>query len=43
MDARTVELERHFDDRCGVDRADDRLPYDLPNFEAALSESTSYA
>jgi aldehyde:ferredoxin oxidoreductase len=36
--ARIVELERHFNNRRGMDRADDRLPYDLPGFEAALDE-----
>ncbi|MFC7156760.1 aldehyde ferredoxin oxidoreductase family protein [Halomarina halobia] len=34
--ARIVELERHFNNRRGFDRADDALPYDLPDFEAAL-------
>ena len=33
---RVVELERHFNNRRGFDRADDDLPYDLPNFETAL-------
>jgi len=36
--ARVVELERHFNNQRGMDRTDDRLPYDLPDFEAALSE-----
>ncbi|MFC4450859.1 aldehyde ferredoxin oxidoreductase family protein [Halorussus aquaticus] len=36
--ARVVELERHFNNRRGFDRADDALPYDLPNFESALDE-----
>lgn len=36
--SRIVELERHFNNRRGMDRADDRLPYDLPNFEAALDQ-----
>jgi aldehyde:ferredoxin oxidoreductase len=35
---RVVDLERHFNNRRGFDRADDRLPYDLPGFEAALDE-----
>ncbi|USZ67145.1 aldehyde ferredoxin oxidoreductase [Halorussus salilacus] len=35
---RTVELERHFNNRRGIDRGADRLPYDLPGFEDALSE-----
>jgi len=34
---RIVQLERHFNNRRGVDRGDDRLPYDLPDFEASLS------
>jgi aldehyde:ferredoxin oxidoreductase len=33
---RVVALERHFNNRRGFDRADDDLPYDLPDFEAAL-------
>jgi aldehyde:ferredoxin oxidoreductase len=36
--ARVVTLERHFNNRRGFDRSDDRLPYDLPDFEAALEE-----
>ncbi|MWG33408.1 aldehyde ferredoxin oxidoreductase family protein [Halomarina oriensis] len=36
--ARTVALERHFNNQRGFDRSDDRLPYDLPDFEAALDE-----
>ena len=34
--ARVVELERHFNNQRGFDRADDTLPYDLPDFDAAL-------
>jgi aldehyde:ferredoxin oxidoreductase len=34
--SRVVDLERHFNNRRGFDRADDTLPYDLPGFEAAL-------
>jgi len=34
--ARVVELERHFNNQRGFDRADDDLPYDLPDFETAL-------
>jgi aldehyde:ferredoxin oxidoreductase len=34
--SRTVELERHFNNRRGKDRDDDVLPYDLPGFETAL-------
>jgi aldehyde:ferredoxin oxidoreductase len=33
---RVVELERHFNNQRGFDREDDALPYDLPEFEAAL-------
>ncbi|WP_435364990.1 aldehyde ferredoxin oxidoreductase family protein [Haloarchaeobius sp. DYHT-AS-18] len=36
--ARIIELERHFNNQRGFDRADDSLPYDLPDFETALSE-----
>jgi len=36
--AKVIELERHFNNERGRDRADDRLPYELPDFEAALSE-----
>ncbi|WP_049928701.1 aldehyde ferredoxin oxidoreductase family protein [Halopiger goleimassiliensis] len=31
-----VSLERHFNNQRGFDRADDDLPYDLPEFDAAL-------
>jgi aldehyde:ferredoxin oxidoreductase len=34
--SRVVELERHFNNQRGFDRADDTLPYDLPGFDAAL-------
>ena len=36
--ARVVELERHFNNQRGFDRADDDLPYELPEFETALDE-----
>ena len=36
--ARTVTLERHFNNQRGFDRTDDTLPYDLPDFESALDE-----
>ncbi|WP_435361902.1 aldehyde ferredoxin oxidoreductase family protein [Haloarchaeobius sp. DFWS5] len=36
--SRVVELERHFNNQRGFDRSDDTLPYDLPDFEAALDE-----
>ena len=38
MGARVIELERHFNNKRGMDRADDRLPYDLPGFQHALDE-----
>jgi len=38
MGGRVVELERAFNNARGKDRADDRVPYDLPGFEAALDE-----
>ncbi|SDN24349.1 aldehyde:ferredoxin oxidoreductase [Halogranum gelatinilyticum] len=36
--SKVVELERHFNNQRGFDRADDTLPYDLPDFEAALDD-----
>ncbi|MFC6993421.1 aldehyde ferredoxin oxidoreductase family protein [Haladaptatus sp. GCM10025707] len=36
--SRVVELERHFNNKRGMDRADDSLPYDLPGIEDALTE-----
>ncbi|ELZ03652.1 aldehyde ferredoxin oxidoreductase C-terminal domain-containing protein [Natrialba aegyptia] len=36
--ARTVERERHFNNRRGLDRDDDRLPYEIPDLEDALTE-----
>jgi len=33
---RVIELERHFNNQRGKDRGDDRLPYDLPDFESEL-------
>jgi aldehyde:ferredoxin oxidoreductase len=36
--SRVVDLERHFNNQRGIDRADDTLPYSLPDFEAALDE-----
>ncbi|MFB6133978.1 MAG: aldehyde ferredoxin oxidoreductase family protein [Halanaeroarchaeum sp.] len=35
---RIVTLERHFNNQRGFDREDDRLPYDLPDLEAAIQE-----
>ncbi|WP_135829822.1 aldehyde ferredoxin oxidoreductase family protein [Halorussus halobius] len=35
---RVVELERHFNNRRGIAREADRLPYDLPGFEDALDD-----
>lgn len=36
--AKTVTLERHFNNERGFDREDDGLPYDLPGLEAAIGE-----
>ncbi|MDJ1434385.1 aldehyde ferredoxin oxidoreductase C-terminal domain-containing protein [Halostagnicola sp. A-GB9-2] len=36
--ARTVQLERHFNNRRGIDRSDDELPYEIPDLEAAIAE-----
>ena len=36
--SKVVELERHFNNQRGFDRADDTLPYDLPDFETALDD-----
>jgi len=36
--ARIVELERHFNNKRGMDREADTLPYDLPGIEDALDE-----
>ena len=36
LGARVVALERHLNNERGFDRSDDRLPYDLPAFDAAL-------
>jgi aldehyde:ferredoxin oxidoreductase len=36
--SKVVELERHFNNQRGFDRADDTLPYDLPAFDAALDD-----
>lgn len=36
--SKIVDLERHFNNQRGVSREDDTLPYDLPDFEAALDE-----
>ncbi len=36
--AKTVTLERHFNNERGFDREDDGLPYDLPDLEAAIGE-----
>ncbi|TYL39926.1 aldehyde ferredoxin oxidoreductase [Natronococcus pandeyae] len=35
---RIVALERHFNNQRGFDRSDDTLPYELPDFDAALDE-----
>jgi aldehyde:ferredoxin oxidoreductase len=36
--SRIVDLERHFNNRRGFDRDDDRVPYELPGFDAALDD-----
>ncbi|GAB3028020.1 aldehyde ferredoxin oxidoreductase C-terminal domain-containing protein [Natronobiforma cellulositropha] len=36
--ARTVLLERHFNNRRGFDHEDDALPYELPDLDAAIAE-----
>jgi len=36
--ARVIDLERRFNNERGFDRSDDRLPYDVDGFEAALDE-----
>ncbi len=36
--ARVIDLERAFNNERGFDRADDRLPYDVDGFDAALDE-----
>ena len=35
---RVIELERHFNNQRGMDAADDRLPYDLPDLESSITE-----
>ena len=35
---RVIDMERHFNNQRGMDREDDALPYDLPDFEDALAE-----
>jgi aldehyde:ferredoxin oxidoreductase len=34
--ARVIALERHFNNQRGMDRDDDELPYEIPDFEASL-------
>ncbi|MFW5935606.1 MAG: aldehyde ferredoxin oxidoreductase C-terminal domain-containing protein, partial [Halolamina sp.] len=36
--ARTVERERHFNNKRGKDVGDDDLPYDIPDLEEAVQE-----
>ena len=31
-------MERHFNNERGMDREDDRLPYEIPGFESGLDE-----
>jgi aldehyde:ferredoxin oxidoreductase len=35
---RIVNLERHFANQRGLDAADDRLPYDLPDLDSSIQE-----
>ncbi|MFC6873055.1 aldehyde ferredoxin oxidoreductase family protein [Halobellus marinus] len=35
---RIVNLERHFGNQRGLDAADDRLPYDLPDLDSSIQE-----
>ena len=36
--SRIVELERHFNNKRGMDANDDRLPYELPDLESSIQE-----
>ncbi len=36
--AETVDRERHFNNRRGIDAADDTLPYEIPDLDAAVRE-----
>ncbi|WP_280537883.1 aldehyde ferredoxin oxidoreductase C-terminal domain-containing protein [Halopenitus sp. POP-27] len=36
--ARTIERERHFNNRRGIDADADALPYEIPDLEAAIQE-----
>jgi len=36
--ARVVDLERHFNNRRGIDHEADRLPYDIPDLAASIRE-----
>jgi aldehyde:ferredoxin oxidoreductase len=36
--AEIVELERHFNNKRGMDRSDDTLPYEIPGFEDGLDQ-----
>jgi len=38
--ARTVRLERHFNNQRGFDRADDGLPYEIPDLEGRSTSTT---
>ncbi|MFB6070112.1 MAG: aldehyde ferredoxin oxidoreductase C-terminal domain-containing protein [Halanaeroarchaeum sp.] len=35
---RVITLERHFNNRRGMDRDDDRLPYEIPDLEEAIGD-----
>ena len=36
--SRVIDLERHFNNQRGMDAADDKLPYDLPDLESSIKE-----
>lgn len=36
--SRTVQLERHFNNRRGIDCSADELPYEIPDLDAAIAE-----
>jgi Aldehyde:ferredoxin oxidoreductase len=38
LGGRVIDLERHFNNQRGMDRSDDRLPYDIPGFESAIEQ-----
>jgi len=36
--ARVIEMERHFNNKRGMDAEDDRLPYEIPDLEQSIQE-----